>query len=186
MTLVEETAEPAPEQAPEQVAGPARRGRVLVAVLAGLLIAALVALGLVFASWQHERDLREAGEQAQRAAKEAVVSMTSYDYKTLDEDFSWVDAAGTAKFRKHYAEVSGPVKKLVTQMKASAKGSVVASAVDVKDTDRVTVLLFVDQTLTNPGQAERGLDQPRVSMSMVRQGGRWLVDDVQLNNLSAD
>lgn len=165
---------------------PVRRGRAPLVVLVVLLLGALVALGLVLRAWQHERDLRDAGEQAEKAARTAVVAMTSYDYKTLDEDFSWVDTAGTADFRKHYAEVSEPVKKLVTEMKATAKGSVAASAPHVKDADHVTVLLFVDQTLTNPGNAERGLDQPRVTMSMVREGGRWLVDDVKLNNLNAN
>lgn len=165
---------------------PSSRGRVALVVLGLLLVAALVVLALVAREWKHERDLRAAGEDAEVAARSAVVAMTTYDYRTLDEDFAWVDDAGTDDFRKHYDEVSAPVKKLVTQMKATAEGSVIASAADVKDTDHVTVLLFVDQTLNNPGNAERGLDQPRVSMSMVRQDGRWLVDDIELNNLSAD
>jgi Mce-associated membrane protein len=170
----------------ETIVPPVRRGRLLVVVLAVLLVAALVALGLVARAWKHEHDLRTAGDQAERAARSAVISMTSYDYRTLDKDFAWVDDAGTDRFRKHYAQVSAPVKKLVIQMKASAHGSVVAAAAQVKDTSHVTVLMFVDQTLTNPGQAQKGLDQPRVTMKMVKQDGHWLVDDVALNNLSAN
>ena len=42
----------------------------------------------------------------------------------------------------------------------------------------------VRQVLTSPGQKTPGLDQPRVTMSMVRQDGEWLVDEAQLSNLT--
>lgn len=161
-----------------------RRWQVAVGVLAVALVAALVVLVLTMRSLSHERDLSDAGKQAEAAALKAVVSMTTYDYRTIPRDFAWVNDAGTAKFRKQYAEVSAPIKKLVVAQKAHAVGSVVASAADVTDADHVTVLVFVDQTLTTPGVAQPGLDQPRVTMSMVRQGGRWLVDDVKLYNLT--
>jgi Mce-associated membrane protein len=161
-----------------------RRWQVATVVLALALSGALVALGLTMSSLSHERALTDAGRQAQVAARKAVVSMTTYDYRTLSHDFAWVDEAGTAKFRKQYAEVSAPIKKLVLALRARAEGSVVASAAEVKDADHVVVLVFVDQTLSNPGQSQPGLDQPRVTMTMVRQGGRWLVDEVKLNNLT--
>ncbi len=161
-----------------------RRWQVAAGVLAVALVAVLVVLVLTMRSLSHERDLSDAAKQAEAAARKAVVSMTTYDYQTIPRDFAWVNDAGTAKFRKQYAEVSAPIKKLVAQLKARAVGSVVASAADVQDVDHVTVLVFVDQTLTNPGQSQPGLDQPRVTMSMVRQGGRWLVDEVKLNNLT--
>lgn len=130
------------------------------------------------------RALTAAGVGAEAAARSAVVRMTSYDYASIDKDFAWVDDAGTAKFRKQYVEVSAPIKKLVLQLKAHAEGNVVAAAPEVRDRNHVTVLMFVDQTLTNPSDKTPGLDQPRVTMTMVRQDGRWLVDEVKLSNLT--
>ena len=167
--------------------------------LASLLLISLVALLVVVLLWQTDSDdsksgdgaaaLVAAGKAADKAARTAVVEMTSYDYRTVNEDFGWVDDAGTAHFQKQYAEVSKPIKELVVRLKATAKGSVIASAPVVKDTDHVTVLLFVEQVITNPGTgtsgAQRGLDQPRVTMSMVRQGGQWLVDEVKLSGLGS-
>ena len=166
---------------------PGRSARVLVVALVVLLVAALVALGLVWRALEHRRDLDSAGRAAERAARAAAVAMTSYDYRTADRDFGWVDTAGTARFRTQYAEVSAPVEKLVVQLKAHATGSVLDSAARVRDADHVTVLLFVDQALTSAGgdAASRRLDQPRVVMKMVRQGGRWLVDEVGLRNLTS-
>jgi Mce-associated membrane protein len=169
------------------------RAQAVVALLGTLLALSLVALMVVTLAWRSSSGgaageqalaLQQAGTQAQAAARRAVIEMTTYDYRTVDKDFAWVDDAGTAAFRQHYAQVSSPIKQLVVRMQAKAQGSVVASATEVKDADHVVVLLFVDQVITNPGQSGKGLDQPRVTMSMVRQGGRWLVQDVSLNTLA--
>lgn len=172
------------------------RFQLVVAGLGTLLLLTVVALLVVVALWQTDRDdadradqalIRvEAGDGAEAAARKAVVAMTSYRYQSVEEDFSWVDEAGTDKFQKQYAEVSKPIMELVVKLKARASGSVVASAPIVHDADHVTVLLFVDQELTSrgaSGQPSRGLDQPRVTMSMVREEGRWLVDSVEIKSL---
>src|SRR5690349_11841017 len=174
------------------------RMQMVVAGLGTLLVMSLVALLVVVLFWQSDGDesdqaeqavaLAQAGKGAEKAARKAVVEMTSYDYRTVEKDFAWVDDAGTARFQDQYAEVSEPIKNLVVELKARATGTVVASAPVPKDRDHVTVLLFVDQEISNPGSGsiapQRGLDQPRVSMEMVRQGGRWLVDEVELSSLS--
>lgn len=172
------------------------RFQLVVTALGTLLLLSVVALLVVTLLWRADGDLSEraeqalayaeAGEAAEEAARAAVVAMTSYRYQTADEDFAWVEEAGTVRFREQYAEVSKPVKELVVRLKAQAAGSVVASAPVVEDVDHVTVLLFVDQELTSQGasgEPSRGLDQPRVTMSMIRQDGRWLVDAVELKSL---
>jgi Mce-associated membrane protein len=174
------------------------RMQLIVTGLASLVVMSLVALLVVTLLWQTGTGgskagdraiaLAAAGKAADKAARAAVVEMTSYDYKTVNQDFSWVGDAGTTKFQKHYREVSKPIMKLVVQLKAKATGTVIASAPLPQDADHVTVLLFVDQAISNPGTGstgpQRGLDQPRVTMQMVRQHGRWLVDEVSLSSLS--
>jgi Mce-associated membrane protein len=170
------------------------KAQLVIGALASLLLMSLVALLVV---WQVDSGsgspgnagaLMQAGKDADAAARKAVVRMTTYDYRTVEKDFDWVDDAGTAKFRDQYTEVSEPIRKLVTELKATAKGTVVDSAPRVEDTRHVTVLLFVDQEISNPGSGstkpQRGLDQPRVVMKMVEQDGRWLVDEVELSNLN--
>lgn len=178
-----------------------RRDRLQLVVtgLATLLTLSLVALLVVVLLWRSDDEgsapsddraaaLLQAGKDADAAARKAVIRMTTYDYRTADDDFSWVDDAGTDRFRAQYAEVSKPIRTLVVRLKATATGTVVDSAPRVEDARHVTVLLFVDQEISNPGsgsgEPQRGLDQPRVSMSMVLQDGRWLVDEVQLGTLS--
>jgi hypothetical protein len=128
--------------------------------------------------------LSRAAEGAETAARSAVVALTTYDYTTYGADYLRVERAGTPRFKKYYAQVSAPIRQFVIRLKAHAVGSVVASSATAKDADHVTVLMFVDQVLTNATNSERKLDQPRVTVRMVRTNGRWLVDTVDLSNLT--
>ena len=43
---------------------------------------------------------------AEKAARDAVTRMTTYSYRTVEEDFAWVDEAGTEKFQENFAGAS--------------------------------------------------------------------------------
>lgn len=123
-----------------------------------------------------------AGTEAEQAAREAVVAMTTYDAATAEEDFAWAEQIGTPAFRETFAPATADLVDLVTQLGSSATGTVLASAATVRDTEHVEVLLFVDQEITAPGSPPR-LEEQRVRMQMVRSEGRWLVDEVEIDNL---
>lgn len=182
-TMSTETAPIASAGSGKTAAGPARRRRGwLTAVLALLLVGALVTIGLLLGQIRHDRAEHRAGAEAQRAARAAVVAMTTYDHSTVEKDFSWVEDAGTPKFRQYFTEASVPTRKAIEEIKAHAEGTVVASAVTVRDDRHVTVLMFVDQQISNAAKQGAALTQPRVLMKMVREGDTWLVDSVQLKN----
>lgn len=150
-----------------------------------LVVASLVALVIALGDSDDPASaLARAEAEAEAAARTSVVAMTTYDWTSVDEDFSWVETGGTAKFQEYYAEISAPIREVVTELKAHAEGTVVDAAARAESADRVVVLLFVDQTLTDQAQQEKRLDQPRITMTMVREGGRWLVDEVAINNLT--
>lgn len=156
-----------------------------------VVVLALVSGGLGWA-WHGARADAQAGERAvaeqtaardaAAAARTAVVSLTSYAPDTLDEDFSWVRTAGTASFQRSFEATAARARQIITEVGATAKGEVVSVGTDVRDPSHVTVLVFVDQTIGTGagGTTDQRVDQPRVSLAMVRQGGRWLVDDLQL------
>lgn len=128
-------------------------------------------------------DLVRVGTDAEAAAKAAVVRMTTYDWRTVDDDFAWVDDAGTDNFKSYFAAASADSRQVITTLKASATGVVVDSAPKVVDETHVTVLLFVDQEIRAAKQKGTKIDQPRVAMDMVLQDGEWLVDQVQIGDL---
>lgn len=165
------------------------RTRLLVGALAVVLVAALVA---VLVLWQdrgsdqdivRDAELHRAEAAAEEAAQEAVVAMTTYSFRTVEEDFSWVESAGTADFQEYFAGASEQAVELIKEIRAEAKGTVVDSAATAIDPRHAKVLLYVDQEITSAGEEGTKVDQPRVTMQMVRQDGEWLVDEVQVLNL---
>lgn len=158
------------------------RHRVVVTLLSVALAVALVALVLTWRQARHETGLREAGSSAVTAAGTAAVALTTYDYRTLAEDHQRVLDLGTAKFRTSFTSVSKSASAAVTSLQVTAKGSVIAAAPLVRDSRHVQVLVFLDQRVTSKGHAGSQTEEPRLSMSMVEQDGKWLVDAVELES----
>ncbi|GAB2759882.1 hypothetical protein GCM10027020_10410 [Nocardioides salsibiostraticola] len=155
-------------------------------VISVLVLAFLATAGtLVLVNHEREKNqsLIDAGRDAQVAAEAAVVQMTTYDYRTVDSDFEWVDNAGTDTFQENFQEASADAVTIITELQASARGTVIAAAPQVTDEEHVAVLLFVDQEITSVGEDSSKIDQPRVTMEMVLDGDRWLVDAVSLGTL---
>lgn len=159
------------------------RTRVLVVGVVLALVAALVAGALLWR--QNDRlaevdRLAQAETEATRAAAAIAVEMTSYDHETVEEDFAWIEEDGTSGFQETFSESTEPIRELIVRTRATAEGTVTDAAGTAEDADHVEVLLFVDQVLEREGDEESSVDSSRVVMQMVRQGDRWLVDDVEL------
>lgn len=165
--------------------------RVTALVLALSLTATLVVVALLLrdddpapqANDASASALLDASTGAQKAARDAVVRMTTYDYRTIEKDFGWVDDAGTDAFQTYFTKSRRDVTPVIRHDRVIAKGAVIQSAAKAIDADHATVLLFVDQIIRVAGQRGTKIDQPRVTLDMVRQDGRWLVDKVHLNGL---
>jgi Mce-associated membrane protein len=154
------------------------------AVVVALVLAAAAAGVLVL--WRHADGLAEsrarvtAEREATQAASAVAVAMTTYDHRALEDDFAWVEEDGTDSFEETFLASTRPVRELIREQRATAEGEVTDAAGTAEDEDHVTVLLFVDQVIERAGEPEPAVESTRVVMEMVRQDGRWLVDDVQL------
>ncbi|MGH9056920.1 MAG: hypothetical protein ACRDYY_13830 [Acidimicrobiales bacterium] len=149
--------------------------------IVAILIAATAYLGLQL---QQDSSLNSLRSSAVGAAKTYGGYLSSYDYKDLTgKGSAWakVEANATASFRKDFSATSGSLGKLLTQYNATAKGKVIAAGVSSLTSSRAVVLLFLDQTVTNTVQKPNSVTQPlRVELTMLRQHGRWLIDNLQV------
>lgn len=165
---------------PEQ---PRSRSRVLpwlTGLLGVLLIASLVGLGITVNSLSDRKARDAAASAARTQAITYATKMATYSYKTFDQDFSWMATGGTDAWRRQYqGTVNDTLKQVVVTLKENASGKVSYAAANLKDTKHVTVLLFVDQTLTSDAKPGSNVSLTRVVMQMVKQNGTWLVDDIQ-------
>jgi len=148
--------------------------------LPALLVAALAVSG--FLGWRQWQDhqLKVAGEQAQQAAIAYAQVLTSIDSNKVDENFKQVLDGATGEFKDMYTQSSVKLRQLLIDNKATAHGVVVDSAIQSESTDRVVVLLFIDQTVTNTAAPDPRIDRSRIKMTMEKVDGRWRASKVQL------
>lgn len=149
-------------------------------VLPTLLVAALAVSG--FLGWRQWQDhqLKVAGEQAQQAAIAYAQVLTSIDSNKVDENFKQVLDGASGEFKDMYTQSSVKLRQLLIDNKATAHGVVVDSAIQSESTDKVVVLLFIDQTVTNTAAPDPRIDRSRIKMTMQKVDGRWRASKVQL------
>ena len=149
--------------------------------------AAVVAVAVVVAvagweGWllyeQHQTDV--AAKQALDAATKYAVVLTSIDTNALDQNFTEVLDGSTGEFKDMYAKSSTQLRQLLVDNKAAAHGVVIDAAVKSATKDKVEVLLFVDQSVSNLAVPDPRIDRSRIKMTMEKVDGRWLASKVEL------
>ncbi len=154
--------------------------RVIVGVLAALLVAALATSGyLGFGFWQ-QREVNRAGQQAQEAAVAYAQVLTSIDSNKVDDNFNQVLDGATGEFKDMYSQSSMQLRQLLIDNKASARGVVIESAIQSQTKNKVVVLLFVDQSVSNTAVPDPRIDRSRIKMTMEYADGRWRASKVEL------
>jgi Mce-associated membrane protein len=154
--------------------------RVLVAVVAVLFVAALGVSGtLGWMSWQ-QRELTRAGQHAEQAAVAYAQILTSIDSNKVDENFNQVLDGATGEFKDMYSQSSSQLRQLLIDNKASAHGVVVESAIQSESKNKVVVLLFVDQSVSNTNVPDPRIDRSRIKMTMEFVDSRWRASQVTL------
>ena len=152
----------------------------------GALVGALLfvaAAGLAgFFGWQLKRhnDVAAAGHTALDIATTYAVTLTSIDNQKIDEDFARVLDGATGEFKDMYSQSSTQLRQLLVDNKAVSHGTVIDAAVKSATKDKVEVLIFVDQSISNSVNPDPRVDRSRIGMTMERVDGRWLASKVDI------
>jgi Mce-associated membrane protein len=174
-----DTDESVAEQEPEEPKGRPRRSiRRITAV--GVLAAVLAGAG--YESWllfEHHQ-VKVAAAQALDAATRYTVALTSVDTNAIDKNFTDVLDGATGEFKNMYTQSSRQLRQTLIDNKAAAHGTVIEAAVKSASKNKVEVMLFVDQSVSNAAAPEPQLDRSRVIMTMEKVDGRWLASKVEL------
>ncbi len=146
-----------------------------------LLLAASLAVSgfLGWKQWQ-EHQIHQAGEQARQAAIVYAGVLTSIDSNNVDQNFRQVLDGATGEFKDMYTQSSVQLRQLLIDNKATAHGVVVDSAIASESMNKVVVLLFIDQTVTNMQAPDPRIDRSRIKMTMEKVDGHWRASKVQL------
>ena len=149
-------------------------------ILPFLLVVSLAVSGFLgWKQWQ-EHQVKQAGEQAQQAAIAYAQVLTSIDSNNVDQNFRQVLDGATGEFKDMYTQSSVQLRQLLIDNKATAHGVVVDSAIQSESTNKVVVLVFIDQTVTNTQAPDPRIDRSRIKITMEKVDGRWRASKVQL------
>ncbi|MGA5544563.1 DUF3329 domain-containing protein [Mycobacterium sp. NPDC051198] len=145
-----------------------------------VFVAAVASSG--FLGWQHKQhtDVTNAGNAALDTAKSYAIALTSIDTNAIDSNFAQVLNGATGEFKDMYSQSATQLRQVLVDNKATSKGTVVDAAVKSAAKDKVEVLLFVDQAITNVANPEPRLDRSRIDMTMKLVDGQWLASSVEL------
>lgn len=171
----------APSEPVEEVvaAGRSRRLRPSTLVLAVLVVAAAIGLGLLGRDLLAMQDRAQAGKSGQVVAADSLERILSYDHATYAKDVAGSKELMTDGFAEEYARTVESVRAEVLRTESKVEADVVASSVVRASEDEVRALVFVNQTTTGKQVQEPRVDLNRVIVTLHRaDDGSWLVADL--------
>lgn len=166
--------------------GPRLRISLLLLVFSLLPLAAVIVFlvrGPAAASTESDASLTgQASRAAEAAARSAVHTVISYDYRRISSDVKAAEADATGVFARQYAATATQLLSQAPNEKAIVQATVGSSGVVSAGPNNVVVLLFVDQAtvrqLTGAKTPATRIDQNRVQVTMTRVGSKWLISQL--------
>ncbi|MCB0948180.1 MAG: Mce protein [Mycobacterium sp.] len=165
----------------DEPAAPKGRSRSKIRWIAAVVLVAVLAVA-GYEGWvlfqHHQKDV--AAAQALEAAEKFAVTLTTIDPNAIDTNIAGVLDGSTGQFKDLYQQSSAQLRQVLIDNKAAANGMVIDAGVKSATKDRVEVVLFIDQAVSNATAPAPQLDRSRVVMTMEKVDGRWLASKVDL------
>ena len=183
--------EPEPEPEPEPAAPEAEADRTVpqrLLVVAGVL--ALLAIAGTVWIWtrpgaggdvdRYERR-EEAAGQAEAAAEAAVGPVLSFDYRDgLDDDTTTAEPYLTEAYAGERRSLMEELDPTARAGQVVVEADAIATGVTRSGDDRAEILVFVDQRTSRKDTPEPFVLRQWVRVTMVHEGDRWLVDNLEI------
>ncbi|WFR72314.1 hypothetical protein P9209_28725 [Prescottella defluvii] len=143
--------------AAEPVAPRGRRGRLIAAIVAGVVVVALVATGgwLLFErNAANERDSqRNAFEQT---ARQTVLNLTTIKPDTAKEDVDRILAGASGEFKSEFDGREDPFVSVVKQAGVTTIGRILESGIESEDGNTAKVLVAARADVSTPDGTQNG------------------------------
>lgn len=156
------------------------RQRRLESLIAGLLLLSVAAAGSVYLFFYRPDQLTDgaAREVVLQAASEGTEALLSYSPDTVEEDVKAAKDALTGEFLNRYGEFADTVVTPAAKDRGiTTEANVARAAVAAMRPEEARVLVFVNQVTTSAERPTPALATSSVIVTLVRDGGRWLISD---------
>jgi Mce-associated membrane protein len=127
--------------------------------------------------------LASSERQAASAAGTAAETIFSFRYDKLDEHLSASKALMTPTFTKDFDKIAPALTELAPQRKivvqAVTRDAAALNCGDECSSTKANILVFIDQARLVGGSKVPTVFANRITVSMVKRGGVWLVDNIR-------
>ena len=146
-----------------------------------VLVGLLVAIGLVVTSRDAvDVELTAVHQDVAAAARAEALAFLTVDHEGMDPLIDAVLAGATGEFAEQYESQRETLTREAVRTEATSVPEVVALGVGDQDADSATVLVAANSTVTNTGTGGEGqVRYYRLRLELVREGDRWLTDNLQ-------
>lgn len=149
-------------------------------VLVATCVLAVVAGGVLGGMAWHQHSIDQAKRSAVEAGNGVATTLLSYDHRDLTASMPHRMDLLTGEFKDRYRSmVEQSVAPAATAKQLTTTASVVGSSVVDGTGDRVTLLLFVNQSSATPTLPQPVLTGSRVELTLEEHDGRWLASDLK-------
>ncbi|WP_250284051.1 MULTISPECIES: hypothetical protein [unclassified Frankia] len=157
-----------------------RYPRTVLIGLGSLTVVLAVGLGILVLATDRHNTVEQARADGRTAGEKMAVTLLSYDYRSSVSDLGKRDDLLTGHFRDEYsALMRDTVMPAAVKQQVTTQTSVAASSVISADSpDKVTMLLFLNQTTQSVASKNPVLNGSRVRMALQRVSGQWLVAEL--------
>ncbi|GAA1479576.1 hypothetical protein GCM10009624_00160 [Gordonia sinesedis] len=158
------------------------RTQFVVGVLAVLTIAAVAVAGFLGYRYLQARAVEDARSASLEAAKGYATTMFGYDPTNVDRNVASSRTFLTGKAKPQYDELIAKNDFVAEVRKQQIVSTVTIQGAGVVDntTDASTVLVFMNQSVTRGGKELVNLVPSRLTFTMIRSDGRWMVDNIDI------
>ncbi len=177
----------APTPGPDDAGSTARAGsrtRLVIGGAVALLIAAVVAIGVLTWQWRSTADdlaaaraSDHAATQAMSIAKEYTQRSLTYDYNDLDAFFAGVEKGAAPQLVDRYKSVRSTLGGIMSQAQVVATGNVIATSVESRDGEAFVIDVFATQTTRNAQQKEPATVPNLLKVTVADTDSGWQVTD---------
>ena len=161
----------------------ARRSRAalpLVPVLGVLLVLLLAGTAYLFVTRPGTSSVAtDDYVDALQAARAGIVDVTSFDYLTLDDDITQIQAVTTGDLTQESVDRLNGSRQALTDAQAVVNTEVVGAAVTAADDRTATVYMVIQSTQTSSASQQAQVQRYRIEVDLTEDGGRWLLSGIQ-------
>lgn len=152
-----------------------RRKQALGAIVAILVVSLVVLNVLLHRQLNEDQERRSARIETLRVAATATQELLSYDYRTIDHDLARAVGWTTGSFTQELQALEDKVVKPTALSKQVVTQTTVSDVAVVRNSGSTVELLVFAQQVTASKGAQTQRNSSRLSVSMKKAGGKWLV-----------